>query len=166
MLGGNYRGYENGNVVTSTEFRGWDNQPAPLVKYSKRVNGTYYVVEAVAETKYKKFWVVSSYMVKADTSTQASDAHGSEITSSTAPASFATITPQPSVVNTGNPKVAPSVGAAEAGFSGDYDAFQAQAEAFHDPGANLTEIRDRGDGTMSYTPVEVPTVDRPWIVWG
>ena len=47
-----------------------------MLKYSKKVNGTYYVVEAVPESKYKKFWVVSAYMEKATGGTQAPNANG------------------------------------------------------------------------------------------
>ena len=65
-----------GDVDLSREFMTKENEPAPMLKYSKKVNGTYYVVEAVPESKYKKFWVVSAYMQTADGGTQALDAHG------------------------------------------------------------------------------------------
>nr|DAH51216.1 MAG TPA: hypothetical protein [Caudoviricetes sp.] len=65
--------YKSGEADLSAEFRGADNKPAPMLKYSKKVNGTYYVVEAVPESKYKKFWVVSAYM-ETDGGTQASNA--------------------------------------------------------------------------------------------
>ena len=32
-----------------------------MIRYPMPVNGTYYVVEAVPETRFKKFWVVSAY---------------------------------------------------------------------------------------------------------
>ncbi len=65
--------YESGDPDLSAEFRTKNNEPAPMLKYSKKVNGTYYVVEAIPESKHKKFWVVSAYM-KTDSGTQASDA--------------------------------------------------------------------------------------------
>lgn len=65
--------YKSGEPDTSAEFRTKDNKPAPMLTYKKKVNGTYYVVEAVPESRYKKFWVVSAYM-KADSGTQAPDA--------------------------------------------------------------------------------------------
>ena len=67
--------YESGDPDLSAEFRTKDNKPAPMLKYSKKVNGTYYVVEAVPESKYKKFWVVSAYMEKATGGTQAPNAN-------------------------------------------------------------------------------------------
>ena len=38
------------------------------------VNGTYYVIEAIPDSKHKKFWVVSAYMENANTVTQAPNA--------------------------------------------------------------------------------------------
>ena len=67
--------YESGDYDTSAEFRNANNEPAKMLRYSKKVNGTYYVVEAIPESQYKKFWVVSAYMQKeADDFTQARDA--------------------------------------------------------------------------------------------
>ena len=68
--------YESGEIDLSREFRTKENEPAPMLKFSKKVNGTYYVVEAIPESKYKKFWVVSAYMQTADGGTQALDAQG------------------------------------------------------------------------------------------
>ena len=45
-----------------------------MLVYSKKVNGTYYVVEAIPDTEYKKFWVVSAYMSKKGSGTQAPNA--------------------------------------------------------------------------------------------
>ena len=71
--------YKSGEVDRSAEFRTKDNMPAPMLKYSKKVNGTYYVVEAIPESKHKKFWVVSAYM-ETDGGTQAPNAIGPENT--------------------------------------------------------------------------------------
>ena len=68
--------YESGDIDYSREFRTKDNRPAPMLKYSKKVNGTYFVVEAIPESRYKKFWVVSAYMQTADGGTQAPNANG------------------------------------------------------------------------------------------
>ena len=65
--------YSSGDADMSAEFRDANNNPAPMLKYSKKVNGTYYVVEAIPESKYKKFWVVSAYM-EAGGGTQAPNA--------------------------------------------------------------------------------------------
>ncbi len=54
--------YKSGDPKYSAEFRDKHNRPAPTLLYSKKVNGTYYVVEAVPDSAYKKFWVVSAYM--------------------------------------------------------------------------------------------------------
>lgn len=78
--------YSSGDADLSAEFRDANNNPAPMLKYSKKVNGTYYVVEAVPESKYKKFWVVSAYM-EADGGTQAPNAIRPGNTSNTSLAS-------------------------------------------------------------------------------
>ncbi len=49
---------------TSKEFRDKKQKPAPMVRVSKRVDGTFYVVEAVPDTKAKKLAVVSAYIEK------------------------------------------------------------------------------------------------------
>ena len=68
--------YSSGDADLSAEFRTKDNRPAPMLEFSKKVNGTYYIVEAIPESKHKKFWVVSAYMKKADDGTQAPNAIG------------------------------------------------------------------------------------------
>lgn len=60
-------------VAYSSEFRDKNNNPAPMVLYSKKINGTYYVAEAVMDSEYKKMWVVTAYISKKDTVTQVSD---------------------------------------------------------------------------------------------
>jgi len=52
---------KDGSVVRSSEFLRSNGERAPLIIYIKRVNGTYYVVEAVPDTKAKKLQVVSAY---------------------------------------------------------------------------------------------------------
>ena len=49
----------------SKEYRDKNQSPAPIIKLSKRVDGTYYVVEAVPDTKAKSLAVVSAYIEKA-----------------------------------------------------------------------------------------------------
>ena len=48
----------------SKEFRDKNQKPAPMVRMSKKVDGTFYVVEAVPDTKAKKLAVVSAYIEK------------------------------------------------------------------------------------------------------
>ena len=96
--------YKSGDIDTSGEFKGNDNKPAPMLKFSKKVNGTYYVVEAIPESKYKKFWVVSAYMKKADSGTQVPNANGPRTTpnaslASSLSVSFPTVTQANSDVN-------------------------------------------------------------------
>ena len=62
-----------GNAMYSIEFKTKSNEPAPMLLYKKKINGTYYLVEAVVENKYKKLWVVSAYINKKGTVTQVSD---------------------------------------------------------------------------------------------
>ena len=79
--------YASGDVRYSKEFRDSNNKPAQMVVFSKKINGTYFVVEAAPDTKYKKLWIVSAYIDKKGGFTQASDAQGPENTSDTSLAS-------------------------------------------------------------------------------
>lgn len=54
----------DGSPSLSAEFRDSNNNPAPLVKFAKKIDGTFYVVEAVPDNRYKKVWVVSAYISK------------------------------------------------------------------------------------------------------
>lgn len=64
--------YDNAELVTkkggetdySIEFRDKKDIPAKMVKLSKKINGVYYVVITSADNKFKKLWVVSSYIEK------------------------------------------------------------------------------------------------------
>lgn len=49
----------------SKEYRDKNQLPAPIVKYSKRVDGTYYIVEAVPDTKKRQLPIISAYKNKA-----------------------------------------------------------------------------------------------------
>lgn len=51
--------------TTSKEYRDKNQRPAKMIKLSKRVDGTYYVVEAVPDTNAKSLAVVSAYIKKA-----------------------------------------------------------------------------------------------------
>ena len=110
--------YKDGSPDTSAEFRDANNKPAPMLKYRKKVNGTYYVVEAVPESRFKKFLVVSAYM-DADGGTQASDAvrpgNTPNASLASSPSANSTVS-QPQ--NHVNRKVSPnnSTGAAPYGF--------------------------------------------------
>ncbi len=55
---------EHGNVIKNSEFKSSNNEVAPMVIYSKKINGTYYLVEAVPETSSKRIWVASAYINK------------------------------------------------------------------------------------------------------
>ncbi len=82
---------EKGNDVKSIMFNNKENSPSPLLLYSKKINGTYYTVVAAAENKYKKLWVVTSYIGKnKEDITQALHDEISSLrtTSETAPASL------------------------------------------------------------------------------
>ena len=57
----NYDTIEDGGYNESHAFVDKNNKPAPMVRYSKRVNGTYYVVEAVPDTARKSLQIVTAY---------------------------------------------------------------------------------------------------------
>ncbi len=79
---------DNGNTL-SLEFRDKFDKPAYQIRYSKKINGTYYVVEAVCENKYNKLWVQTAYLHKKEAVTQVPDAAGwlPMVTPKTPPAS-------------------------------------------------------------------------------
>lgn len=45
-------------------FKDKNQNPAPIVKYTKKIDGTFYVVEAVPDSKSKTMWVLSAYIQK------------------------------------------------------------------------------------------------------
>lgn len=63
---------KNGEQVHSKLYRDKNHNPAPQVRFIKKIDGTYYVVEAVCENKHQKFWVQSAYLQKNEDVTQAS----------------------------------------------------------------------------------------------
>lgn len=70
----NYEGIEllkneDGTVRTHSGASTADNKPAPMFRIWKRVNGTYYVVEAATDAKAQEIPIVSAYMAKANGST-------------------------------------------------------------------------------------------------
>ncbi len=70
--------------TASKAFSGRDGKGAPKVVYQKRVDGTYYVVEAVPDSKAHKVHVVSAFIEKANQQAPLATAVGS--TSDNAPA--------------------------------------------------------------------------------
>ena len=55
---------DDGEVMRSEGHRNSNNESAPMVRYEKRINGTFYVVEAVPDAKAKKLQVVTVYKGK------------------------------------------------------------------------------------------------------
>lgn len=64
--------YDNVEVVdkSSKEFNNSNNKSAQIILFKKKINGTYYLIESAAESKWKKLWVISAYINKNDTVTQ------------------------------------------------------------------------------------------------
>lgn len=78
----NYDTAERG--IGSTGYRDAKNKAAKTVVFSKAVDGTYYVVEAVPDTKAKTAYIVTAYMSKNKTATErAGDANAPTRTSET-----------------------------------------------------------------------------------
>ncbi len=50
--------------VTTTGYLDEKGEPSPMIKISKRIDGTYYVIEAVNSSKRKRNYVVTAYMSK------------------------------------------------------------------------------------------------------
>jgi len=55
---------KDGEQVYSSEFNDTENNPAPQIRFIKKIDGTYYVVEAACENNFNKLWVQSIYLTK------------------------------------------------------------------------------------------------------
>ncbi len=62
----------NGEIDTTSAFSSKDGSPAKMIKFSKKILDTMYVVLAVPENKYKKLWVISEYKQKNEDTSQSS----------------------------------------------------------------------------------------------
>lgn len=51
---------------TTTAYLDENGKPSPMVKISKRIDGTYYVIEAVNSSKKKRNYIVSAFIKKAE----------------------------------------------------------------------------------------------------
>ena len=49
---------------TSKNYRTKDGNRAPKVIFSKKIDGTYYVIEAVSDASKKRNYIVSAYIKK------------------------------------------------------------------------------------------------------
>ena len=56
--------YGDGSLVFSGRFMGADGRPAPVLTLRKKINGTYYISEAVADNSWHKLWVETAYINK------------------------------------------------------------------------------------------------------
>ncbi len=50
--------------ILSPGYTDESGNPAPMVKISKQINGTYYVIEAVNSSKKRKNYIVTAYITK------------------------------------------------------------------------------------------------------
>ena len=48
--------------VTTTAHPDENGEPSPMIAFSKRIDGTYYVIETVNEVRTKKNYVVTAYI--------------------------------------------------------------------------------------------------------
>jgi len=63
------KNYDSVNALLTEDFRRFprvwknsDGTPSQMIKYEKQLNGTYYVVEAIPDTKRKALQIVSVYI--------------------------------------------------------------------------------------------------------
>ena len=77
---------EDGTPDTAAGYRDANNVPSKKLVYSKKINGTMYVIEAAGDNAYKKLWIVSAYLKddnKKKGLRQASDITSPRLTSAT-----------------------------------------------------------------------------------
>lgn len=56
---------KNDELITlSNKYMDKNNTQMRMIQYSKKINGTMYVIEAVGENRYNSLWIVSAYMTK------------------------------------------------------------------------------------------------------
>ena len=82
-----------GNPDVTYAYHNSDGSPAKLVKYGKRIDGTYYVVEAAPDTASKKLQIISAYIQKTEGTPQAVDAKAPHLYVRNAHASVPSINP-------------------------------------------------------------------------
>ena len=71
---------------TTAAARNSDGSKAPLVIYSKRINGTYYVVEAVPDSAAKTLQIITAYKTKAPAAASAKKEAGQSMRDVSSPA--------------------------------------------------------------------------------
>ena len=54
----------SGETETSSQYRNSDNSPAVMIRFSKKVDGSYYIVEATPDSAAKKLHIVTAYIKK------------------------------------------------------------------------------------------------------
>lgn len=140
------------------------NRQASTVVFSKKVNGTYYVVEAAPITKAKSVNIVSAYMLepgktppgrggkaKTGQTSQLPDANAPWFTAETdsasdSPVSGPTISQNSPVVKSGetsnNGTLPEGVGAASSGFGSDFNRLQMQTDRFIPEGETPARVVD------------------------
>ncbi len=52
--------------ITTTGYLDENGEASPMIKISKRIDGTYYIIEAVNSSKRKKNYIVTAYINKAE----------------------------------------------------------------------------------------------------
>ena len=102
---------KDGEQVYSSGFLDGEGKPAPQIRYIKRIDGTYYVVEAAVENNYKKLWVQSAYLqkTKEDVTRTAADGNSTDHdanarSASVSPSSNNTVSQSKQTVNNNIPK--------------------------------------------------------------
>lgn len=50
------------NGVTTTGYLDENCEPSPMIKISKRIDGTYYVIETVNSSKRKRSYIITAYI--------------------------------------------------------------------------------------------------------
>ena len=108
---------EDGKPIFSSEFLDKNHNPAQQIRFTKKIDGTYYVVEAAFENDYKKLWVQSAYLQKNEDVTQTPAEGTSTDHETNAQSAFASPSSNHSIPNS-TPVVNPedSTGAAPSGF--------------------------------------------------
>ena len=133
----------------SKEYRDKNQKPAPMVKISKRVNGTYYVVEAVPDTSRRELAVVTAYKKKA-TERQTRDAKSphSDARDASADVAYINNIPQSSgIVNTVGTSLVEKLNALSANNEAITVEDAKRASGFGENGAKLlTDIVNKSSG--------------------
>lgn len=101
--------YDKGKPDVSYGYLNTDNTPSPKVRFSKKIDGTYYVVEAVPDNAKKELRIVTAYIDRKKQGDHPSAEHADRISDPPQPTPKAPLGPVPLASNASVADAVPAV---------------------------------------------------------